>query len=77
VISSSGSSRLRRLAAEEGIGIGMGEEGGEPIPLHLTLVYLIIIQIIPLVFVFHLSYQIFCLILALGECQVARVKYNG
>jgi hypothetical protein len=55
MISSSGSSSLRKVAAEEGgvYYIGMGEEGGEPMPLQFTSIYLIIIQIIPLVFVFH------------------------
>lgn len=63
MISSSGSSNPRRVAAEE-VGvwyIGTGGEGGEPMILQLTSVYLIEIQFIPLVFVFHLSYQKFCL----------------
>lgn len=41
----------------------MGEEGGEPMPLRCTSIYLIIIQIIPLVFVFPLSYHNFFVLL--------------
>jgi len=68
VISSSISSGLRRVAAEKAgvCYIGVGEEGGEP--LQFNSIYLIIIQIIPLVFVFHLSYHRFlCLIVFLIE----------
>jgi len=71
VISSSRSSGLRRVAVEKAgvCYIGVGEEGGEP--LQLNSVYRIIIQIILLVFVFHLSYHsFFCLIVFL----VARVE---
>jgi hypothetical protein len=41
----------------------MGDEGGEPMPLRCTSIYLIIIQIIPLVCVFHLSYHKFFVLL--------------
>jgi hypothetical protein len=78
VISSVGSSSVRKVAAEEGgvCYIGMGEEGGEPMPLRCTSIYLIIIQI------FHLfSFSIYLItiflsycILDLVECQAAGVE---